>query len=417
MPAGYAPDPAGGDDDRGLIDRRDWIMRALSDVLKLPVLAVAAGAVMAATVPTYSAELQGRSVKIGGLVPLTGPGAEWGQSAQAGMDLAVDEINAAGGVGGVPIEVVYFDYQTREAEGIQGLNRFATREQVLAISGPCMSSVVEVIYPMLNRLHVPTISYCSAKPGIGALSDWGFRNSLTSDKQLGPVVNKWVHDYDIKTVVSIHDLEDAVSKAEGEIVIPNLLAEHGVEVLGFLTFRARDTDFSSQITQAKAMNPDGIVIGACYQAAAGIAKEARRQGMEQPIIGGACAGAPGYIALGGEDTEGSYMSTAAWLDDPSENVQTFMDKMRDRYGRDQFPYSAPRGYDNMYILKMCMEEYGVTNNPRELASDREKIKACLSELTDFPGVSGMTSFDEHGDAFGGIRVLKVEGGRYVDIAD
>jgi len=377
-------------------------------------LAVAMASMLFVTNAT--AELSGRSVKIGLMVPLTGKGAEWGEAAKMGSEIAAEEINATGGIGGVPVKLVTYDTHTKESEGINLINKLATRDNVLAVSGPCFSSLVEVIFPMLERLKVPVISMCSAKPGLGELSDWGYRNSLTSDKQLGPVVDAWVSEYGVKKVVIIHDLEDAVSKAEGAKVLPALFGKHNIEVMDIMTYRTTDTDFSAQITKAKSMNPDGIGLGSCYQQAAGIVKEARKQGLDVPFLGGACAGSPGYIELGGDATEGTYMSTAAWVDDPRDRVQAFKAKMLEKNGGQAFPYSASRSYDNLYILKQIMEQSGVTNDKGDIGADREKVKQGLSALRDYDGVSGSTGFNEVGDAAGGIRVLKVVDGKYIDVS-
>ena len=378
--------------------------------------AMLVAACVTTTFDRAAAELSGRSVKIGIMVPLTGKGAEWGEAGQIGSQLAADEINAAGGIGGVKIKLQFYDYHASEAEGITIVNKLTQRDKVLAVSGPCFSSVVEVIFPLLNDLKIPVISYCSAKPGLGTLSDWGFRNSLTSDKQLAPVVTAWKGEYGIKKVVIIHDLEDAVSKAEGSKVFPILFEREGIEIQKILTYRTKDTDFSAQITEAKALNPDGIALGSCYQQAAAIIKEARKQGLDAPFVGGACTGAPGLIEIGGKATEGTYVSTAAWMDDPSEKVQEFVKAVKARNGNKAFPYSAPRAYDNMYILKMIMEAEGVTNKPEDLEADREKIKAGWAKLANFPGVSGPTTMNDVGDGAGGVRVLKVVDGVYVDVS-
>ena len=382
---------------------------------QLAYAATAAVALLAVSLPA-SADVSGRAVKIGVMYPLTGKGTTWGNHAQIGIRLAVEEVNAAGGIGGVPIKLVEYDYQAKESEGITIINKLATRDNVLAVLGPCFSSVCEVIFPLLERLQTPVISYCSAKPGLSKLSSWAFRNSLTSDKQLAPVASRWAKDYNVKTAVIIHDLEDAVSKAEGSKILPMLFKKEGIEVLDILTFRTEDTDYSAQITKAKSLNPDGIGLGSCYQNAAGIIKEARRQGLSQPFIGGACTGAPALIELGGKATEGTYVSTAAWMDDPAAEIQEFVAKIKARNGNKGFPYSAPRGYDSLMITANCMNDSGITNKKGDLASDREKIKKCWSNLKNYPGVSGATTMNEVGDGAGGNRVLKVIDGKYVDIA-
>src|SRR5215470_9977367 len=216
------------------------------------------------------AKLAGRHVKIGCLVPLTGKGAEWGQGAKPSMEIAVEEINAKGGIGGVPIELICYDTQTLEAEALKAFSRLVERDKVLVNSGPCFSGEFETIAPQLDRYKTVINSYCSAKPGLSDMSIWAFRNTLTSDKQLKPVVDAWVAEYHPKKVVIIYDAEDAVSKAEGVAVLPALFKAHGIEVLDMLSYRTKDTDYSAQITRAKSLGADGIGLGSCYQNAGAI---------------------------------------------------------------------------------------------------------------------------------------------------
>ena len=362
-----------------------------------------------------AAQLSGRKVKIGAMVPLTEKGAEWGQAAKASMEMATEEINAAGGIGGVPLEILYYDTRTKESEGIIIINRLVERDKVLAVSGPCFSSLFEILAPMLEqRLHTPMISYCSSKPGLSALSKWAFRNTLTSDKQLKPVVAAWVKEYNIKKAVIIHDLEDAVSRAEGAKIMPVLLKANGVELLDVLTYRTKDTDFSAQITRAKALGAQGIAFGSCYQQAAAIAKEAHKQGLKVPMVGGACAGAPGFVEIAGSTAEGAYMSTAAWIDDPRKEVQEYVKKIVKKLGKKP-PYGGPRAYDLVYALKHCIEKYGVTNKSGDLASDRDKIRQCWAGMKGFPGVAGEITMDNVGDGAGATAILKVVNGQYVNI--
>src|SRR6185503_559898 len=97
----------------------------------------AAIALFTSTQNAEAAKLEGRSVKIGCLASLTGKGAEWGQGAKISMEIAVEEINAKGGIGGVPIELICYDTQTLEAEALKSFSRLVERDKVLAISGPC----------------------------------------------------------------------------------------------------------------------------------------------------------------------------------------------------------------------------------------------------------------------------------------
>ena len=377
-----------------------------------------ASAVLLASPPAdaQGTKLAGRSVKIGCQVPLTGKGAEWGQAAKASMEIAVEEINAKGGAGGVPIELVCYDTQTLEAEALKTISRLVERDKVLAVSGPCFSSEFETIAPQLDtRLKTVINSYCSAKPGLSAMSKWAFRNTLTSDKQLKPVVAAWVKEYKPKKVVIIYDAEDAVSKSEGAAVLPPLFKEHGIEVLDLLTYRTKDTDYSAQVTKAKSLGAEGIGLGSCYQNAAAIVKEMHKQGFAVPVVGGACASAPGFIEIAGKAAEGTYMSTAAWIDDPRPEVQAYVKKIVAKLGSKP-PYSGPRSYDIIYSYQHCIEKSGVTNKPADLNSDRDKMRECLSGLKGFPGVAGEITMDEVRDGAGASAILKVVNGQYINVA-
>ena len=383
----------------------------------LPWLTVAAAiAITAPAAQAQGAKLAGRNVKIGCQVSLTGKGADWGQAAKVSMEIAVEEINAKGGIGGLPIDLICYDTQTSEAEALKTVSRLVERDRVLVISGPCFSSEFEAIASQLDtQLKTVINSYCSAKPGLSAMSKWAFRNTLTSDKQLKPVVDAWVAEYHPKKVVIIYDAEDAVSKAEGVAVLPALFKAHGIEVLDMLSYRTKDTDYSAQITRAKSLGADGIGLGSCYQNAGAIVKEAHKQGLVVPVVGGACAGAPGFIEIAGKAAEGAYMSTAAWIDDPRPEVQAYVKKVVPKLGGKP-PYSGPRAYDIIYSYKYCIEKSGVTNNPADLESDRDKIRECLGGLKGFPGVAGEITMNEVRDGAGATAILKVVNGQYVNVA-
>jgi branched-chain amino acid transport system substrate-binding protein len=296
------------------------------------------------------------------------------------------------------------------------MSRLVDRDKVLAVIGPCFSGPFETIAPQLDtRFKTVIDSYCSAKPGLSAMSKWAFRNTLTSDKQLTPVVKAWLDEYKIKKVVIIYDAEDAVSKGEGAAVLPKLLKENNIEILDSLTYRTKDTDYSAQVTKAKSLGAEGIALGACYQNAAAIAKEMQKQDLKVPIIGGACAGAPGYIEIAGKAAEGTYMSTAAWLDDPRPEVQAFVKKIKAKMNGSLPPYSGPRSYDIVYSFKYCFEKAGITNKSADLDSDRDKIRECLGTLKDFPGVAGPITMDAVRDGTGITAILKVVNGKYVNV--
>jgi branched-chain amino acid transport system substrate-binding protein len=199
------------------------------------------------------------------------------------------------------------------------------------------------------------------------------------------------------------------------VVLPALFKQHGIEVLDKLTYRTKDTDYSAQVTKAKSLGAEGIGLGSCYQNAAAIAKEMAKQGLNVPVIGGACAGAPGFIEIAGKAAEGAYMSTAAFIDDPRPEVQAYAKKIVAKIGAKP-PYSGPRSYDIIYSYKYCIEKSGVTNAPADLEADRNKMRECLGGLKNFPGVAGEITMDDVRDGAGASAILKVVNGQYVNVA-
>lgn len=383
--------------------------------LPIPALAILSLALLGGTTLAEGAPLAGKSVKLGALYPLTGKGAEWGEHSKIATEIALEEINAAGGVGGIPMEVIIHDSAADVGQSIALTRKLVHAEKVLAIVGPCFSSVFEALAPMLDRLEIVIASQCSSKPGLSALSPWAFRNTLTSDKQLDPAAQVWKERFNIKTAVILYDSADAVSTAEGDKILPVLFKTHGIELLDKLTYQTKDIDYMAQLTKIKALNPDGIGLGSCYQQAANIVRQARQLGLKQPFLAGACTGSPEFARLVGKDCEGCIVGSAGWADDPRPKVQAFMKKFLARSGGKKPNYGGMRSYDNVYIMKQIIEHYGVTNKPGDLAEDRERIRKGWSELKNFDGITGLTTMNEVGDGAGKATVLTVRDRAFVKV--
>src|SRR5256714_6327808 len=123
---------------------------------------LALAGIVTASHEVQAQQLAGRSVKIGCLAPVTGKGAEWGVAGKASMEIALEEINAKGGAGGVPMELICYDTQTLEAEALKSASRLVERDKGLAISGPCFSGEFEIIVPHPHTQFTRVINaYCS----------------------------------------------------------------------------------------------------------------------------------------------------------------------------------------------------------------------------------------------------------------
>src|SRR6185503_11520955 len=145
-------------------------------------------------------------------------------------------------------------------------------DKVLAIIGPQFSAEAEVAFPLAVRGETAMITPMAAKAGIAAANrPWAFRFALTTNNVYGPLLDAWMKKNSakpIKKVVILMDAKDAVSSFDGKTIFPQILKEKGIQVLDTISFQTGDLDYSAQVTRAKALNPDGIVVSALYNEAA-----------------------------------------------------------------------------------------------------------------------------------------------------
>lgn len=372
---------------------------------------------MASPQPALS-KLSGSEIKFGFACGMTGACRDWCKNNKVAFDLAVDEINKAGGIGGLPVKIILADTATNPSEAANMIRKLAADDKVLAIQGPFLSNEVEVAFPVANEMKIVAISQASSKPGLGAQNrPYGFRNCPDEAVAAKPAVKKFVEKYNIKTVVFIHDIKDAVSKSLGTTVFPPLFKKEGVTIVNegnFITFQTGDFDMRAQVTKLKGYKFDGILIGSLYTEAATFAKEARRQGITQPILSGATIVSEYLIKQGGKSVEGIMAPSTFWPQMPGK-AQTFVKAFNEKSKGDLPTIQDAHSYDNVYLLKHIIEITGVTNKAEDLAKDREKIMKGLMATKAFPGIEGDVGFNDEGDGVVQVYVIEVKDGKWVQV--
>jgi len=363
-------------------------------------------------------KIAGKEIKVGFACGMTGSCRDWCKNNLIATKMAVEEINATGGIDGVPIKIIVQDTASNPAEAASVVRKLATDDKVLVIQGPFYSSEVEVAFPVANELRVPGISQASSKPGLGAANrPYGFRNCPDEATAARPAVKKFIEKYNIKSIVIVHDVKDAVSRALGTMVFPPLFKEQGIEIVNegkYITFQHGDFDMRAQITKLKGYKFDGIVIGALYDDCATFLKQARRQGVNQPLMSGVTIVSEFLIKQGGTATEGTLAPTTFWPQ-MSGVVQRFVREFYKRAGNVYPCVQDAHCYDNIYLLAEIIKTMGVTNRPEDLAKDREKIMKGLTETKAFPGVEGKVGFDKNGDGVVQVYVIEVRDGKWVEV--
>lgn len=341
---------------------------------------------------------------------------DFGLRTKDGVELAVDEVNEAGGVNGHPVEIVFGDSAGDPQEAAILVRKMAADDEVLAVWGPFTSGEAEVAFPQANQLEVPIIASTSGKPGVsGQNRPWAFRNTATEDKVLDPAMAKFVEEYGPERVAIAADVKEPVAKTTGTILMPMLAEKHGLEVINPddpVTWETGAQDFSAQVTRLKSMEPDAVLLGTTPTDAARLAKEMQRQGLDVPGIGGVSMFGTTLLTEGGEAVEGWFTAGVFWKQNPDPEVQEFVENIRERHAShfpddpDPIPDSAA-WYDTAKITMQIVAENGITPDT-PLDEARTTIRDGWANLTDYEGVTGLTSINEEGDGVKEVYVMMVK---------
>jgi branched-chain amino acid transport system substrate-binding protein len=389
------------------------------------VLVTATSLAAASIVPRFAhaQKLAGSEVRIGALLPFGGPFADWGKKDRIAVEIAVEEINAAGGVGGVPLRVFIEDTGSKPPEAAALTRKLALDQRVLAIVGPFSSSEAEVAFPLGNQIKIPMIAQASSKPGIGAANrPWAFRMNVDEGRQAEPAVRFWVKQYNIKTAAVIHDVKDAVGQILGSRVLPAVAKKAGVSIVNegsYVTFQTGDLDFSAQATRLKSLQMDGLIFGGVFSDAASFLKEARRQGVKQPLVGGNPLMNELFPEQAGPAGEGTVAPSFFWAGSPEPRVQKLVAAFAARAKPAGLPTTIEminvNTYEAVHMLADVMKKSGVTNRPADLAADRERIMKALTNTTAWPGVMGRSGFNADGDGVKDVYVFMVKDGKWLKV--
>lgn len=372
---------------------------------------------------TTGVALAQQPIKIGVAFGLTGLWSDWCKRDLIAVEMAMEEINAAGGVNGMPLKPVIYDTASKPSEATRVVRKLATDDKVLAILGPFSSSECEVAFPVGNRIGIVMIAQASSKPGVAAANrPYAFRNKVDELRLAIPAIKKWKKHHNIKTVAIVHDAKDAVSRALGTMVLPGVCKKLGIKIVNegkYVTYTTGDFDMRPQVTRLKGYEFDGIVFGGVYMDGVTFIKEARRQGVNQPMVGGNPLMHLLFPLRGGKAAEGVYTSSEFYYWMPKPSVQRFTKEYVKRAKNKGFDPPQPlqfdvNVYDSIYMLAHVMKERGITNKPGDLARDRELIMKGLTDLKGFPGLASEISFNKKtGDATKIIYVVKAQGGEWV----
>ena len=389
-------------------------------------LAVAASIAMFSFVfPTAHAFQSEGIIRLGSIESLTGVSSPYGIQPLNGMKLAIDEVNANGGVmvAGQKVKLQItppedgYDVGGDSALTIALLKKQILDDKVLAVVGPTSSQATEVAFNYLNQLvkegnPIVLVSPASGAPNLGGISPWAFRNMFFEnqiiDRELG-ILSK---DFGYKKAAIFVVKDNAYTVAMAKFTIKPGLERHGFSVVAEAEGMSRDTDFSRQVQAMQREAPDVIFVSATVQATVSFMKEAARRGLQPKVwVGTVGSLAPEMPSLGGTAVE-SLIIGSSYLpgDGPVKALQTAYQK---RFSSEINLFGV-NGYEAVFLLKAAIEAANIANQPDTLAEDRSKLRDALAK-TEIKSVTGETiRFDAKGDTMKNGYMLTVRDGQYVE---
>ena len=344
----------------------------------------------------------GATIRVGEFASLTGKEAAFGQSSHKGTALAIEELNAAGGVLGRQFELLTEDNQSKAGESVTVVRKLISRDGVVAILGEVASGRSLEGAPICQQNKIPMISPASTNPRVTEMGDYIFRVCFIDPFQ-GTVMAKFAKDrLKLRQVAVLTDVSAPYSAGLAKYFIERFTADGGKIVLE-QKFSSGDKDFNAQLTAIKAANPDGIFVPCYYTEAGLIAKQARQLGLTLPLFGGDGWEAPELMQIGGAAIEGCFLSDHFSHEQDAPLAKQFVEQFRRKY-KETPDAMAALGYDSALVLADAMKRAGTT--------DGAKVREALAATKDFQGVTGRITIDAQRNATKSAVILTIKGGEF-----
>src|SRR5215470_3939300 len=337
---------------------------------------------MTAIAAMIASTAHAQELLLGYLPSLAGPFATLSRTNELAAQIAVDEINAAGGINGKRIRIISFDTAGKPDQAVVGLRKLAEDDKVLAIVGPFSSAECRVVFPAGERTGIVTMSMASSAPKLAEPFSYGLRNTSDEGYMFQRVMRTLKEkSYPIATGAIAYATDDVISKTMGEVVLPTVMKQFGTEVKGSVTFQTQAFDLSTQASQLKAQPTDLIGVGAGPEAAVRLAQELRRQGVAGRLVAGSTIGDSELARRMGNDGNGTVIPST-FYSGVSDKAKRFEDELIkrakaagiERSAASQFDAAA---YDIVLFYAYAMKEGKVTGDPAKLAVERTAIRDVL----------------------------------------
>ena len=345
----------------------------------------------------------GGEIIVGYYGDLTGRTASFGTSTKNGVEMAIDEINKAGGIMGRQVRVIVEDDQGEPNKAATVVSKLVNQDRVHAVLGEVASSNSLAAAPKAQEARIPMISPSSTNPNVTQVGDYIFRVCFIDPFQGDVMARFAANNLKAKRAAILYDFNADYSRGLREFFTRSFKGLGG-EIVAEQSYTQGDRDFSGQLTQIRAANPDVIYVPGYYGEVGVIANQSKQLGIKAPLLGGDGWDSPQLWELGGASLNGNYISNHYSVDDPSPAIQKFVADYKGRYKI--LPDAlAALGYDSMKVLADAIQRAGGTEGP--------KLRDAIAQTKNFAGVTGSISIDKDRNAVKPAVVLKLQDQKFV----
>jgi branched-chain amino acid transport system substrate-binding protein len=330
----------------------------------------------------------GATIKVGIYADLTGATSSFGQSTKNGIELAIEEINANGGVLGKKLQPILEDDQGRPEQAKTVVQKLISQDKVQVVLGEVASTNSLAAAPVAQDAKIPMISPSSTNPKVTQVGDYIFRVCFIDPFQGGVMAKFAATELKAKTAAIFGDVQSDYSKGLTQYFTEEF-TKLGGKVLEEQKYTQNDTDFKGQLTSIRQLNPDVIYVPGYYGEVGIIVKQARELGMMQPILGGDGWDSPKLWDLGGPSLKDTYISNHYSVENPAPEIQKFVKAYEAKYQAKPDSLAA-LAYDSAYILADALKRAG--------SADAAKLRDAIASTKDFKGVTGNISINKDRDA-------------------
>lgn len=348
----------------------------------------------------------GETFTLGLICPLSGSSAVSGHILKNATEMAVNEINEAGGINGtIKITLAEVDDEGVPATSVTAMQKLVEQDKVQAVIGAQASSCTLANMEVTKAAKIPQITPASSN---GAVTSSGnpyiYQMTATDELHMRNIMKYMSEEKGAKSFAILYESSDFGTG--GYKIASSICSEFGLEMAASEVYNAGDTDFSVVLGKMQQADPDFFIFWGYHTEVAMICKQMQQYGIDYPVIGQGY-NSPELTNLGGAAVEGIMIDTAFDAANPDETVQEFDKKYTELFG-EGYDQNAPQSYDAVYVIKDAVERCIADGKDY---TDGEVLNEYIGS-TSWNGVTGVTTFDESGRMDKELLIITIENGEH-----